>query len=77
MAGDDENRLAFERDLAVRQAKLSKADLQVVQMALNENRPLEALRTVNEALDRLDDELEALDDIQNASQVKEVDDADD
>lgn len=55
------NRLSFERDLAVRQAKLSKADLQVIQMALNENRPLEALRQVNEAIDRLDGELEAFD----------------
>lgn len=62
----DENRLAFERDLAVRQAKLSEADLKVVQLALNENRPLEALRTVNEALDRLDEELEGLEGVMEA-----------
>jgi len=60
---EEENRLAFERDLAVRQAKLSKADLQVAQVALNKNRPLEALRTINNAVDRLDEELEAIADV--------------
>jgi len=60
--GDETSRLALERDLALRQAKLSKADLQVIEMALTESRPLEALRTCNEALERLDDELEAIDD---------------
>jgi len=61
----DVNRLAFERDLAVRQARISKAGLQVVKMALEENRPLEALRQVNDELDRLDDEMEPLEHIQN------------
>jgi hypothetical protein len=60
MASEELNRLAFERDLALRQAKLSKADLQVIQMALNENRPLEALRTVNQSIERLDEELDAI-----------------
>lgn len=66
---DDSDRLVMERDLAVRQAKLSEADLKVIQMALNENRPLEALRTVNQGLDRLDEELEALDEIRESEQV--------
>ena len=61
MANEERNRLAFERDLALRQAKTAKADLQVIQMALNENRPLEALRTVNESVNRLNEELEAID----------------
>jgi len=71
MTDEEKNRLAFERDLAVRQAKLSKADLQVVQMALIENRPLEALRTVNQAVDRLEDELEAIEDIEGGMDVPE------
>jgi len=58
---DDSNRLAFERDLAVRQAKISLTDLQVVRMALEENRPLEALRQVDDSIDRLEDELDGLD----------------
>jgi hypothetical protein len=57
MSSTDENVALLERDLAVRQAKLAKADLQVVKLALNENRPLEALRTANQAIDRLDEEL--------------------
>lgn len=60
MTDGEEGRLAFERDIAIRQAELSKADLQVAKLALNENRPLEALRVVNEAIDRLDDELDGL-----------------
>ena len=63
------NRLEFERDLALHQATLSKTDLQVVRMALNENRPLEALRQVNEAIERLDEELESIGEIQEASQT--------
>lgn len=59
-ADEEVNRLAFEREVALRQAKLSKASLQVVQMALNENRPLEALRVVNEEIDRLEEELDAI-----------------
>ena len=62
MSNEELNRLAFERDLALRQAKLAKADLQVIRMALNENRPLEALYTVNNSVDRLDEELDAIED---------------
>ena len=60
MASEELNRLAFERDLALRQAKLAKADLQVIRQALNDNRPLEALYTVNNSVERLDEELDAI-----------------
>jgi len=46
----DANRLAVERDLAVRQAKLCEADLKVIRLALTENRPLEALPPTTEAV---------------------------
>jgi len=65
MVSEELNRMTFERDLALRQAKLAKADLQVIQMALNENRPLEALRTVNNSLERLDEELDAIEEFPN------------
>jgi hypothetical protein len=52
------------RDLAVRQAQRAHADLQVIRLALNEARPLEALRTSNEAIERLDEELEAIEDLE-------------
>lgn len=65
MASEELNRMTFERDLALRQAKLAKADLQVIQMALNENRPLEALRTVNNSIERLDEELDAFEEFPN------------
>lgn len=65
MASEELNRMTFERDLALRQAKLAKADLQVIQMALNENRPLEALRTVNNSIERLDEELDAIEEFPN------------
>jgi len=64
LPGDETNRLAFERDMAVRQTKLTKADLQVIRLALEENRPLEALRQVTEAIERTDDALDTLGDIQ-------------
>ena len=60
MASEELNRLAFERDLALRQAKLARADLHVIQTALNENRPLEALYAVNNSVERLDEELDAI-----------------
>jgi len=60
MANEELNRLAFERDLALRQAKLARADLHVIRTALNENRPLEALYTVNNSVERLDEELDAI-----------------
>ena len=60
LQGDELSRLQFERDLAVRQARLSEAGLKVVRIALEENRPLEALRQVNEEIDRLEEELDAL-----------------
>jgi len=66
MSTDETNEMAFERDLALRQAKLAKADLQVIQMALNEARPLEALRTCNEAIDRLDENIDVFDDLDDA-----------
>ncbi|ADD07728.1 virus protein phiCh1-VP68 (plasmid) [Natrialba magadii ATCC 43099] len=69
MTSEELNRLAFERDLALRQAKLSKADLQVIQLALNENRPLEALYTVNNAIERLDEELDAIEEFPNETQA--------
>jgi len=59
---DECSRLQLERDLAVRQARLSEAGLKVVRMALEENRPLEALRHANEEIDRLEKELDALED---------------
>ena len=65
MASEELNRMTFERDLALRQANLAKADLQVIQMALNENRPLEALRTVNNSIERLDEELDAFEEFPN------------
>lgn len=65
MASEELNRMTFERDLALRQAKLAKADLQVIQMALNANRPLEALRTVNNSIERLDEELDAIEEFPN------------
>lgn len=65
MASEELNRMTFERDLALRQAKLAKADLQVIQIALNENRPLEALRTVNNSIERLDEELDAIEEFPN------------
>jgi len=58
--GDELSRLQFERDLAIRQARLSEAGLKVVRMALEENRPLKALRHANEEIDRLEEELDAL-----------------
>jgi hypothetical protein len=67
----DENRLAFERDLAVRQARLCEADLKVIRLALNENRPLEALRQVNEAIERLGEELDAIEDLEGGLNVQE------
>jgi hypothetical protein len=67
MVSEELNRMTFERDLALRQAKLSKADLEVIQMALNENRPLEALRTVNQSIERLDEELDAIEEFPNDS----------
>lgn len=74
MANDEElNRLMFERDLAIRQAKLAKVGLQVVRMALEENRPLEALRQVNEEMHRLNEELDALEDIADGDGHEEVD----
>jgi hypothetical protein len=62
LQGDECSRLQLERDLAVRQARLSEAGLKVVRMALKENRPLEALRQANEEIDRLEQELDALED---------------
>jgi len=49
-------------------------------MALNENRPLEALRTVNQSIDRLDEELDAIEEFPNETPddpepPEEVDDA--
>jgi len=73
LPGDATNRLAFERDLAVRQARLSEADLKVVRLSLNENRPLEALRTVNEAVERLDEELAAIEDLEGGLDPQEGD----
>ena len=58
---DDLNRAAFERDLAVRQARTARASIQVAVMALQENRPLEALRTLRESVDELEEELDELD----------------
>lgn len=71
--GNGENVALLERDLAVRQAKLAKADLQIVKLALNENRPLEALRTANDAIDRLDEELDAIEDLNDAGEGRDAD----
>lgn len=71
LAGEPTSRLAFERDLGVRQARIAEADLKVVRMALEENRPLEALRTVNEALDRLDGELDAIEGLEGGLDPRE------
>lgn len=62
---DDDDKLAFERDLAVKQVMLCQADLKVIQMALNENRPLEALRQINDSLDRLDEKLDAITELED------------
>jgi hypothetical protein len=62
LQGDECSRLQFERDLAIRQARLSEAGLKVVRMALEENRPLEAFRQANEEIDRLEEKLDALED---------------
>jgi hypothetical protein len=62
LQGDECSRIQFERDLAMRQARLSEVGLKVIQMLLKENRPLEALRQVNEEIDRLEEELDALED---------------
>ena len=62
------NQLAFERDLAVRQAKLAHAGLHVARMALEENRPLEALRQINQEIERLDEELESIEEIMEAGE---------
>lgn len=59
-AESDANLLAFERDLALRQARLAEAGLKVIRMALNDNRPLEALHIANKELERLEDELDGL-----------------
>lgn len=45
----------FERDLALQQLKAEHANLTVIKQALNDNRPLEALYYVNNALDGLDE----------------------
>lgn len=56
----DENSLAFERDLALRQAKQAQAALQVIRMTLTDARPQEALRRANDEIDRLEDELDTI-----------------
>lgn len=58
--GPDRNELMLQRDLALRQARLAEAGLKVIRMALNENRPLEALYTSNNELERLEEELDGL-----------------
>lgn len=58
----DPGELAFERDLALRQAKVAKSNLQLIRWALNDNRPLRALHQANDALDELNRELEVLED---------------
>lgn len=69
MASDEDlNRALFERDLAVRQAKLAHTSLHVIRMALNENRPLEALRQTNEIIDELDEELDTIEEWGDGSQ---------
>jgi len=67
----DEDRRAFERDVAVRQAKRCEVDLTVIRLALTENRPLEALRQVTEALARLDEELDAIEDLEGGLDIEE------
>lgn len=61
LSGDETSRLAFERDTAVHLLKSTRADLQVIRLALQENRPLEALKQVIDATDRLEDTLDDLD----------------
>ena len=56
----EENHAAFIRDTAVQQLKIQQANLSVIKMALNDNRPLEALYTANNALDDVDDAIEVL-----------------
>lgn len=58
--GEPDGGVAFQRDLALRQARLAEQSLKVIKMGLNDNRPLEALYTANNELDRLDEELDGL-----------------
>lgn len=58
--------LAFERDLALRQARLAEAALKIVKWSLNENRPLRALDATNNELERLDEELDGLEQLGEA-----------
>jgi hypothetical protein len=58
--------LHFERDRAVKQLEVQHVTLEVVKMALEENRPLEALRQVNDAVNELDEALEWHEDMEAA-----------
>lgn len=66
--GEPDGGLAFERDLSLRHARVAESYLQVVRIALNENRPLEALNQANNALEELD---EALDGLERLGEVRD------
>ena len=58
--------LHAERDMAAQQLKVQHANLTVIKMALNENRPLEALQTANNAIDEADDVIDRLEQLEAA-----------
>lgn len=54
------NVAVFQRDLATRQLRVAKAQLQLASGLLRENRPLEALHIIEDAIEEHEDALDAL-----------------
>jgi len=67
----------FERDQAVQQLEVQQANLKIIKLALEENRPLEALRQVNDALDELQDTIEWHEEMEQAREADAAEAGDD